>query len=152
MRFWRVAIQIIGFATIGLSLAGFGWLVHGLQQQFAHPLLMPEAPAFRTVFLVMGLVDCVFLFSMCVAAIGLLRVKRSAVKFYTWVYIILVFYVFAPGAFWGSGPIGRSIAAASGIGDLGLAPLIFIPIPFLYAIVSVALANLAIRKLPAMPH
>ena len=152
MRFWRVAIQIIGLATIGLSLAGFRWLAGGLQRELAHPLQMPEAPAFRSVFLAMNLVDCIFLLSMCVAAIGFLRVKPGAVKFYTWIYIVLVFYVFAPGAFWGSGPIGRSIAAASGVGDPGLAPLIFFPIPFLYGIVSVMLANLAIRKLPALPH
>jgi len=40
-----------------------------------------------------------------------------------------------------------SIAAASGVGNVGLAPLVFYPVQFLYLAVTVVLANLAIWRL-----
>jgi len=69
-------------------------------------------------------------------------------KVYTWLWVTLVVYVFAVGMLWNiRGPIGTSIAAASGTGDIGLGPLVFYPFPFVYPILSVGLVNLAARQL-----
>lgn len=74
---------------------------------------------------------------MILTAVGLLLLKPSAMKAYTWLYVMLVVYAFAPGLLWIRGPIGTSIAAGSGVGDLGLGPLMFYPFPFVYAVLSV---------------
>jgi hypothetical protein len=96
----------------------------------------------------MNAINALFLLTMFLAAIGLLKLRRGAVKIYTWLYAALLFYVFALGALWGiSGPVGNSIAAGSGLGDIGIGPLVFIPVPFVYPIVSVLLVNVSARKL-----
>ncbi|MCI0348419.1 MAG: hypothetical protein L0Z53_03250 [Acidobacteriales bacterium] len=97
----------------------------------------------------MNFLNAVFLVSIIFTAIGLVRLKRNAVRVYTWLYSGLVVYAFAPGLMWGSGHLGRSIAAASGVGAIGIAPLTLFPIPFVYAAVSVLLVNLAMKKLGA---
>jgi len=85
---------------------------------------------------------------MIITAIGLLRVKQNAVKVYTWLNITMVVYTFAGGALWLiPGHIGISIGAASGVGNLGIAAVVFFVVPFIYPISSVLLVNLAQYKL-----
>jgi hypothetical protein len=74
--------------------------------------------------------NAVFLVSMTLTSIGLLRLKPRAVRIYIWLYIALALYAFAPGLFWGGGSLGKSIAAASGVGGLGIAPLTLFAFPF----------------------
>jgi len=145
MRAWRRLIQVAAFVSLILSIRGFFFLADGLRRVRMHPIDIPEVPFFREVVLAMNCIDLTLLILMVVAAIGMLQVRRTAVRLYTWLYIAIIFYAFAPGA-WSAGPVGRSIAAASGVGDLGIAPLIFYPIPFVYAALSVLLVNVAIRK------
>jgi len=84
---------------------------------------------------------------MAVTSIGLFRLKPNAVRIYTLLYIALVAYAFAPGLLWGGGPFGRSMAAASGVGSLGIVSLTLLPIPFAYALMSLVLVNLAAKKI-----
>lgn len=149
MKFWRIVIQTAGLVTVVLSFWGFYCLADSFRRELAHPVQIAEAPFFRTVFFIMNSVDFVFLAAMSLTAVGLLKVSRRAVSVYSWIYLALIVYVFAPGAFWGSGSIGRSTAAASGVGDFGIAPLVFFPIPFVYGVASVAAVNLAIKQLRA---
>ena len=96
----------------------------------------------------MTVLNVIFLATAIVASIGLLKLKRTAVTAYTCLMIAILLYVFCVGALWLlPAPYGISIGAASGIGDMGIAPLELYPIPFLYPFVSVVLVNLAHYKL-----
>jgi len=148
MKIWQRLIQTVGAVTILLSLWGSYLLVDGFRRQLGHPFVNSQAPLFRQVFVGMNAIDAVFLIGMILTATGLVTLRPNAAKVYTWLYVTLIVYSFAPGILWGiSGPLGMSIAAASGIGDEGLGPLLFYPVPFAYAIVSIVLVNLAARRL-----
>jgi hypothetical protein len=147
MKVWRTLVQLVGGLGIGLSIWGFFLLVDAFRRVRTHPPIISGIPFFRQACLTMNSIDAVLLTSMVLVAIGMLRASRTAVKFYTWLYVIVVLYAFLPGAIWGSGPLGRSISAASGSADLGISPLLFYPIPFAYAVVSVAAVNLASSRL-----
>jgi len=144
---WTNLIRVVGVVSIWLSLWGGYLLVSSLRQEVAQPLNISDAPYFRQVFLLMNAVDMVFLVLIVIASSGLLRLQKRAAQQYTWVYLALVVYAFAPGLFWGTGPLGRSIAAASGVADMGVAPLLFKPVPFGYAITSVIVVHVAFRRL-----
>ena len=147
MKFWRVLIKATGLFTLILSCCGFYRLAENCWDQFTHPAQVSNAPFFRAFFFGMNMVDFIFLAVLSLTAIGLMKVSRRAVGIYSWTYLALLVYVFAPGAFWGSGPLGMSLAAASGVGDYGISPLIFFPVPFVYGVVSVAAVNLAMKQL-----
>jgi hypothetical protein len=149
MRVWQRLIQAIGLVSFVLSLWGFYLLLRGFRRELVRPLRMSEAPFFRQAFFAMNAIDAIFLVAMILTAIGLLLLKPSVIKVYTWLWVVLVVYAFAPGMLWTSGSVGRSVAAASGVGDLGLGPLLFYPFPFVHPTLSVGLVNLAARQLRA---
>jgi hypothetical protein len=142
----RTLIRIIGAVSLVLSLKGFYDLGEAGRLVINHTGQISYAPLFRQIFWIMTALNAVFLVCMALTSIGLLRLKRNAVRFYTWLYMALVAYAFAPGLLWGDGPFGRSVAAASGIGSLGIVSLTLLPIPFAYALMSVVLVNLAAKK------
>lgn len=145
---WQRLIQVIGVLTFALSGWGFRWLVDGFRRELVRPLHVAAAPFFRQAFFTMNAVNALFLVAMILTAVGLVLLRPSATKLYTWLWVAIVAYTFAGGILWTiSGPIGTSIAAASGVGDLGLGPLVFYPFPFVYPILSVGLVNLAARQL-----
>lgn len=143
----RTLIRIIGAISLVLSLRGFYELGEAGRLAINHTGQISGAPLFRQIFWTMTALNGVFMVCMALASIGLLRLKPNAVRIYTWLYIALVVYVFAPGLLWGDGPFGRSMAAASGVGSLGLAPLTLFPFPFVYAVMSVVLVTLAAKKI-----
>lgn len=152
MKTWRLLVQAIGATALILSAWGFYWLMVMLPRGIEppSPSLNAEAPYFRTVFLVMNAIEAIFLTAFVVIAVSLLRMKsaRTAVRAYTWTSVSLVIYMFLSGFLWGvNGPIGDSIASASGVGYVGLAPLLFYPPRYLYLAVTVVLANLAMWRL-----
>jgi hypothetical protein len=142
MRIWHRLIQTIGVITFVLSLWGFYWLAAGFSRELVRPFRVSGAPFFRHVFFAMNAFDAVVLIAMTLTAIGLVLLKPSAIKVYTWLYVVLVVYAFTPGMLWTLSPVGKSIAA-SGVGDMALGPLLFYPFPFVYPILSVGLLNLA---------
>lgn len=145
---WQRLIQVIGALTFALSLWGLYLLVDGFWRELVRPLHMAEAPFFRQAFFTKNAIDALFLVAMIITAAGLLLLKIRAMKVYTWLWVMLVVFVSAGGLLWTiRGPVGMSIAAASGVGDMGLGPLLFYPFPFVYPILSVGLVNLAARQL-----
>jgi hypothetical protein len=143
----RTLIRIIGVISLVLSLRGFYDLGEAGRLVINHTGQISGAPLFRQIFWTMTALNVVFLVCMALTSIGLLRLKRDAVRIYTWLYIALVAYAFAPGLLWGGGSFGTSMAAASGVGGLGIAPLTLFPFPFVYAVMSVVLVNLATTKI-----
>jgi hypothetical protein len=150
MRICYWLIQTIGAVSIVLSVWGFYLVVDGFRGELARPVVISKAPFFRQAFFVMNAIDATILIAIILTAIGLLTLRPNAVRVYTWLYVALAIYAFAPGALWIiPGPVGTSIAAASGVGEVGLGPLLFFPVPFAYAILSVVLVNVAAPKLRA---
>jgi hypothetical protein len=151
MKICRLLVQAIGAIAIIPSAWGFYWLIVMVVRNLT-PFSQspdPEAPYFRSVFLVMSAIEAIFLGAFVVIAVSLLRMKsaRTAVRAYTWISVSLVIYMFLPGFLWGLSPIGRSIGSATGVGCVALTPLLFYPTPYLYLTVTVVLANLAIWRL-----
>ena|SRR5947207_2747519 len=146
MRIWEQLLRVVGAMSMALSIWGFYLLIDGLQQQLRHPVSIPQAPLFRHFFFAMNAVDLVLLLAMVLVAVGLLSARRRSVALYTWLYGVLVLYTFAPGLLWGTS-LGTSVAAASGLGDMGLSPLLFVPAPFVYPIITVVLVNVAAHRL-----
>lgn len=146
MHIWRLLVRMPALATLILCCWGFGLLGSMLRRELSHPLNSHNAPHAHTVFLIMNVVNVCFLTAMIATSLALLLLRPAAIKIYTFLYISIFIYTFAQGVLWIS-PWGTSIAAASGVGDMGLAPLVLFPVPFAYGIVSVLLVNLASRKL-----
>jgi len=152
MKRWRLLVQAIGATAIILSVWGFYWLMVMLPRGVKplSPSLNSEAPYYRTVFLLMNAIEAIFLTAFVVIAVSLLRMKsaRPAVRAYTWTSISLVIYTFLLGCLWGlNSPIGSSIATATGVGCIALAPLLNYPAQYVYLTVTVVLANLAMWRL-----
>ena len=148
MKLWGRLIQLVGVIAIGLSIRGFFLLIDNVKLIRMHSAKISAwAPLFRQVSTTMIGIDAVLLLLMILAGVAMLQPSKTAVKFYSALYAMVILYVFLPGMLWGPGAFGTSVAAASGATGLGIAPLIFYPAPFLYAILSVAIANVAIRKI-----
>jgi hypothetical protein len=152
MRVCRVVIQGIGATVIFLSVWGFYWGMVAFQRGVKplSPSLNSQAPYYRTVFLLMNAIEAIFLMAFVIIAVSLLRMKsaRPAVSAYTWISISLVIYTFLLGCLWGlNSPIGSSIATATGLGCIALAPLLNYPAQYVYLAVTVVLANFAMWRL-----
>ena len=152
MRVWYRSIQAIGIITVVLCCWGSYLLFQGLTFQLRSPFANPNAPRFREIFFVMNAVNAAFLVGITFVSFNLLKPKRSAVKQYTWIFVCLAVYSIVPGALWNiSGPVGASIAAASGVGNVGLGPLLFFPLPLIYPVLSVVLLQISARRLWPAP-
>ena len=149
MTLWKRLSQAIGAISLVLSAVGYYLSVDTLAAEIRHgPRYDPETPFCREAFFTMTALDAVFLAAVVVASIALIRLKAKAAKVYTVVIVSLAVYEFGVGVLWGlPAPVGRSIAAASGVGSMGSAPLILLPLPFVYPLVSIAIVNIARHKL-----
>jgi|SRR5579862_177013 len=110
-----------------------------------------EPPYFRTAFVAMTVTNGALLLLFVLAAVQLLRLKKSGVTAHTTASVLLVAYFLLIAAFWATGGrVGRSVAAATGIGNMGIAPFMcFNLAPFAYPIASTLLLLVARRKMEA---
>jgi len=90
----------------------------------------------------------VFLVFYSLAAVQLLRLKKSGVTVHVIASVLLVSYDLTIGVFWAvRGPVGMSVAAATGIGNMGIAPFqCFNFAPYVYPIVSTVVILVTVRK------
>ena len=96
----------------------------------------------------MTALDIIFLAAMACIGVSLIRLQRRAALIYSIFVVALVAFVFVPSAAWPiRDSLGRSIAAAGGIGNVGLGPFLFFPVAFVYPLVSVVTVNLAQYKI-----
>ena len=89
-------------------------------------------------FAVMELINVAFLSTFLLAAFQFFRLKPSAVSMHSVASAALVGYAILNGMLWLiPGSIGTSIAAASGVGNMGIAPLLlWSGVPALYPVAS----------------
>ena len=107
--------------------------------------LNAAVPNFRSIFVAMILSNGFLLLLFFFAAVQLLRLKRSGVTAHTTASVLLVAYDRLIAAFWAmGGRIGMSIAAATGVGNLGIAP--FNLAPYVYPVASTVLLLIVYRR------
>jgi hypothetical protein len=148
MKTWRRLTQAIGITSLVLSLCGYYLLTGGVWRELRRPVFDPQVPLFRIAFFTMSAIDAMFLAGIVFTAVRLLKLERKAAAIYTWLILAMSAYKLGLGVLWLlPDPIGRSIAAASGVGSMGVALLLVYPIPFAYPLVSVIIVNLAGYKL-----
>ena len=153
MPTWSKAVlRTIGALDSILSVFGLYLLIDPiLRGLFALNTNSADAPYFRTAFVAMIFTNSVLLLLFALAAVQLLRLKKSGVTVHTTVAALLVAYDLLIGAFWATGgPIGMSVGAATGVGNLGIAPFqCFNLAPNVYPLASTVLLLVARRKMVA---
>ena len=136
MILWKRLSQAIGAISLVLCAIGYYLSIDTLASEIRHdPRYSPETRFFREAFFTMTAIDAVFLAAIVLASVALIRLKSKAATVYTVVIVRLVAYEFGVGFLWVlPAPFGTSIAAASGVGGMGSAPLVCFP--FLWFIQS----------------
>ena len=108
-----------------------------------------DAPYFKIALVTMLATNGVLLLFFVLAAAQLLRLKKSGVMAHTTASALLVAYDLLIATLWATGGrAGMSVAAATGVGNLGIAPFqCFNLAPYLYPIASTVLLLVARRKM-----
>jgi hypothetical protein len=96
----------------------------------------------------MILTNGVLLLLFAFAAVQLFRMKKSGGTAHATASVLLVAYDLLVRAFWATGGrVGMSVAAATGIGNLGIAPFqCFNLAPYVYPVATTALLLVVYRK------
>jgi hypothetical protein len=148
MKFWTWLIRTVGVLSLIFALWGFYFQILVVQRVVHYPMQRPDLPFFQSAFFTMTSVDAILLAALAYTGLRLLRLQYKAVPTYTWLIVSIIVYEVAVGGLWlFPNPLGRSIASASGIGAVGIGPLLMYPVPFVYPTISVLVVNLARRKL-----
>ena len=145
----KAILRTIGALDSILSIFGLYLLLdplsRGLFTQNA------DAPYLRTAFAAMILTNGSLLLLFVFGAVQLLRLKKSGVTAHTTASVLLVAYDLLIAAFWATGGrMGMSVAAATGVGNLGIAPFqCFKLAPYVYPVASTVALLITGRKRPA---
>lgn len=145
--------------AINLLLCAFGLycLLHYVMFWVTHPHADPREPYFYHAFFTMGGINLIYIVVLICSALDLIGRGACAIRFYTWLVLVLVSYDVLVGILWFlPGPVGMSIAGATGVGNMGIAPFEFVLfyIPFGYPLLSAGLLNLArwrARRISLLP-
>jgi hypothetical protein len=146
MSKWSTAVlRTIAVLDAVLSLCGFYFI---LMSVWGGVFSLGSSEHFRIVFAAMTAINSGLLILFLLSAFQLFRLKRSGVIMHAMTSIALIGYDLSIGIFWTSrSPVGRSVASATGVGNMGIAPFqLFTLAPYLYPILSTALLFLAVRK------
>ncbi len=114
----------------------------------------PREANFVLAYGVMTVINVIFLAAIVLVSVRLFRLRMSAVTAYWILVVALIAYDLLNGALWLTrDPIGSSIGAASGIGNMGIAPFDLFPIlgsklsvPFIYPLLSMVALILARKQ------
>ena len=152
MPTWSKAIlRTIGALDAILSILGLYLLLDPISRGLFALKAGVDAPHFRIALVTMTATNGVLLLLFILAAVQLLRLKTSGVTAHTTASALLVAYDLLIGILWAaSGRVGMSVAAATGVGNLGIAPFqCFNLAPYVYPIASTVLLLVARRKMVA---
>lgn len=149
MRWLNATMRLFGLCNAGLAGWGLWYLIHIVPRVIADSRPDPQTPYFMQAFLVMSGINLLLIAVLAFSGIQLLRVRPGAVRVYNWFALVTCVYFFSIGFIvWPmGGELSASIGAATGIGNMGIAPFFFLPLrlPFVYPIVSMLVLNLIRR-------
>jgi len=146
---FKIVLRTVGALDSILSVFGLYLFIDPISRGLlALGATSADAPYFRTVFVAMILTNGILLLLFGFAAVQLLRMKKSGGTAHATASILLVAYDLLIRAFWATGGrVGMSVAAATGIGNLGIAPFqCFNLAPYVYPVASTVLLLVVYRK------
>ena len=137
MPTWAKAVlRITGLLDVVLSGLGvcFLWSVREMFALTSNS----SFPFFRIAFSTMTAVNGVLLLSFLVAAFQLLWLKKTGIAVHSITAASLIAYHFLIGTLWLAGRgVGISIGAATGVGNMGIAPFtVLFGVPYAFPVVS----------------
>jgi hypothetical protein len=120
-----------------LSLCGFYFI---LMSVWGGVFSLGSNEHFRIAFAAMTAINSGLLILFLLSAFQLFRLRRSGVIMHAMTSIALVVYGLSIGIFWTSrSPLGRSVASATGVGNIGIAPFQLSNLaPYVYPILTTA--------------
>jgi hypothetical protein len=147
------------FRTIGaldavLSILGLYLFLDPISRGMLALIASRDTPYFKIAFGTMIVANGVVLFLFVLAAVQLLRLKKLGATVHITASGLLVAYDLLIRIFWtAGGSVGMSVAAATGIGNLGIAPFqCFNLAPYAYPIASTMLLLVTRRKMVPAPQ
>jgi hypothetical protein len=145
MPLWTTGV-FRSVATLNVALCAFGTYLLSLSVIRVVGNHSPVAvyPHFGLAYGIMTVINIAFLAAIVLVSLGLFRLSMPAVTAYWILVAAMIVYGFVNGALWlARDPMGRSIAAASGIGNTGIAPFELFPmlgteltVPYVYPLLS----------------
>ncbi|MEE8199814.1 MAG: hypothetical protein V3R29_01480 [Candidatus Acidoferrales bacterium] len=151
----RVVLRGFGLLHIAFGVWGIYfllWAVVGYAVRWNEPR-NPDLPYLREVFAVRTTINIVFLVVLFFAGIWLLRLRTQGVRASNWLFISFIAYFFADSlqfivefSLYGDiGPVGRSIGATAGTGNMGTVPLLLTGYPII-ALIGLNVAHKSFRQ------
>jgi hypothetical protein len=142
---------MIGALDAVLSVLGLYLLLGPIARGLFALKASADAPYFKIAIVTMTVTNGVLLLLFVWAAFQLLRLKKSGVTAHTTASALLIACDLLIAACWAvGGHVGMSVAAATGVGNLGIAPFqCFNLAPYVYPIASTLLLLIARRKIGA---
>jgi hypothetical protein len=145
----KIVIQAVGSANIILVLCGILFLARSTHLVLTSRVTdHPNIPYFGFAFAGMAFINVTFLVILLVTAVRFLQIRTSFINPYSLAVLALAVYGCAIGILWRTGQgIGMSIAAATGVGNMGIGPfeLCFV-VPYLYPVVTIILLQVLKRR------
>jgi hypothetical protein len=149
-RWMSALFRVIGLVNLVLSVSGTYFLLKSVIFWLANPNRHPWEPYFYYAFYPMVAINLALIILLCLIAFDLLRLRLAAVKHYTWFVLSVVGYGVLVALCWLiPGRFGMSVAGASGVGNMGIAPFEFalFYVPEGYPVLTLVALRLACRGL-----
>jgi hypothetical protein len=143
-RFIKIAIRAVGIVNTILVLLGMWFLADSIRFILTgYTADHPNIPYLRFALVAMTFINVSFLAILLVTAVRFIQGKIYSVNTYSLAVLVLVAYDYTTRALWHWKKVGISVAAATGIGNMGVAPFEFcFFVPFLYPVGSVVLLQI----------
>jgi hypothetical protein len=155
MNAWKVVYRLTAFVNFVLCAVGAYWMILSLVSVIERHPFDAATRYFPIVFGIMTTFNIFFISALVFGSVKLIRFAPNAARFYCTLVGAYLVYSVLNGTLWlAPDPWGTSIARATGIGNMGLAPfaLFLFPIrdwmiPSAYPIVSAVAVFIAGKKL-----
>jgi len=140
----RIVLRTVGAVNAALALLGTSFLADSVHFFLTRYTVEWSYPYFRFAFIAMTLVNVAFLVILLITAVRFIQVRVSSINPYSLMVLAEFLYSVTTGILWrAERGIGRSIAAATGVGNMGVGPFEFcFLVPFLYPVVSMVLLQI----------
>ena len=150
--------RFIGLVNIVLCSLGLYYLLESVVFWQTNPNRNPGDPYFYHAFFAMGAINLIFIVLISQDAVDLLRLRLAGAKRYMWIVLSLIGYSVLNAMCWMlPRPLGMSVAGATGVGNMGIAPFefaLFFPfrrpfliVPFGYPAISASALYFSCRRL-----
>ena len=145
----KIVLRTVGALNVALAVLGSYGVFWGMHAVLGLVPSRPDYPYVGIAFALMTAINLTFLVLFLIAAFQLLRLETSGVMIHSGASALLIAYTLLIGAFWlVSDGIGRSIAAVTGVGNMGIAPFEFLFVaPYVFPVVSTLTLLITRRKI-----